>query len=99
MAEDFAQHYAVCELQNKIRNIRYMYIDWFRKETNYRRLKIESDSEVVLFKNGIKIPPARMLDRAVMILYGSWGFTMAEIAHTLGVSEAWVSKKIKKLRV
>ena len=98
-AEEFAQHYALCELQNKVRNIRYMYIDWFRKETNYRRFEHDLSEEEPLVKDVIKIPPANTIDRTVMVLYGSWGFTMDEIAHTMGVSESWVSKKLKKLRL
>lgn len=122
-AEDFAQDYALKQLEGSKQPAKFALIDWLRAtygETRTdngrksRRPKLRSYEDHPV---GITLPQAEeemmakqaldLLDekeRAVVILYFVWGFSLMEIGHVFGVTESRISgyltavlKKVKAL--
>lgn len=105
LADDFAQYCALHWISGKRIHARHLwlYLD-FRKS-----LKHQSHPTIQLSESHESCHPAPKIpaikftndlsqsERVALVLKVSWGFTLAEIAQCLGVSESRVSKIIKGL--
>lgn len=98
VAEDFASNCIVLFMSGT-RDTRtkpqYLYADFVRKETLQLRKPLVERPE---FKMPTKLPRGLTIhQRVAVILYASWGFTLKEVAHVLGVSEGQVSYLLSEM--
>jgi DNA-binding CsgD family transcriptional regulator len=101
VAEDFSQHVIALYLsgsRDHRTSYRYLYADFVDQDTtgfcHGLPEKGTNPKELVYLPKGLTL-----IDRAIIILYASYGFNLAEVGHILGLDESTVSKHLKRLRL